>query len=386
MSVAPAVVPPAFLSNTAAVRNPRAWYKVRMPSFRVETPQGCYNAIVERGIIGRAAEFVPARAGKVFVVSTADVWQHQGAALSEGLRSVAHELLYLPGGEENKRMAPLEDLAERMVLAGGDRSSVVIAFGGGIVTDMGGFLAAIFMRGIPVIQIPTTLLAQVDAAVGGKTGVNLASGKNLVGSFHQPIAVLTDPAALDTLPEREYRAGLWEIIKAGIIREPELFQFLAVRGSDVLARRPEAVDRIIADSVRMKCEVVSADEREGDLRRILNLGHTFGHALEAETAYRRFLHGEAVAFGMRAAARLAESAGQLPAGDAGRILELIDRYGPIPSLDGIAAERLLARLVHDKKTVRGKVHFVLPVRIGAAEVVSGIDEPLVLDAIRFALS
>ena len=357
-----------------------------MPSFRVETPQGCYNAIVERGIISRAVEFVPAKSGKVFVVSTDDVWRHQGAALAAGLRDVAHEVLYLPGGEENKRMAPLESLAERMVLAGGDRSSVVIAFGGGIVTDMGGFLAAIFMRGIPVIQIPTTLLAQVDAGIGGKTGVNLESGKNLVCSFHQPIAVLIDPSALDTLPEREYRAGLWEIVKAGIIREPELFDFLAERSADVLAQTPEAVDHIIADSVRMKCEVVSADEREGDLRRILNLGHTFGHALEAETAYRRFLHGEAVAFGMRAAVRLGESTGHLSAADAEKMIELIGRYGPILSLDGIAAERLLARLVHDKKTVRGKVHFVLPVRIGAAEVVSGIDEPLVLDAIRFALS
>jgi 3-dehydroquinate synthase len=357
-----------------------------MPSFRVETPQGCYDAIVERGIIGRAARFVPARAGKVFVVSTDDVWRHQGAALAAGLRDVAHEVLYLPGGEENKRMAPLESLAERMVLAGGDRASVVMAFGGGIVTDMGGFLAAIFMRGIPLIQIPTTLLAQVDAGIGGKTGVNLESGKNLVGSFHQPIAVLIDPSALDTLPEREYRAGLWEIVKAGIIREPELFHFLCRRSADVLARAPEAVNRIIADSVRMKCEVVSADEREGGLRRILNLGHTFGHALEAETAYRRFLHGEAVEFGMRAAVRLGESAGQLSAAAAGQILDLIGRYGPIPSLEGIQAERLLARLVHDKKTVRGKVHFVLPVRIGAAEVVAGIDEQLVLDAIRFALS
>ena len=337
-------------------------------------------------MIGRAARFVPARAGKVFVVSTEDVWRHQGAALEAGMGGTAHEVLHLPGGEENKRLAPLEDLAERMVLAGGDRSSVVIAFGGGIVTDMAGFLAAIFMRGIPVIQIPTTLLAQVDAAVGGKTGVNLACGKNLVGSFHQPLAVLIDPAALDTLPEREYRAGLWEIIKAGIIREPELYDFLLRRSGDVMARSPEAVDRIIADSVRMKCEVVSADEREGDLRRILNLGHTFGHALEAETAYRRFLHGEAVAFGMRAAVRLAESTGSLSAADARSMLDMIALYGPIPSLEGIAAERLLGRLVHDKKTVRGKVHFVVPVRVGAVEVVSGIDEAVVLDAIRFALS
>jgi len=357
-----------------------------MPSFRVVTPHGCYDATVQRGIVAGAAQFVPARAGKVFVISTRDVWQHQGAALAAGLGSLPHQVLHLPGGEENKRMAPLEALAERMVLSGGDRSSLVIAFGGGIVNDMAGFLAAIFMRGIPVIQVPTTLLAQVDAAVGGKTGVNLESGKNLVGCFHQPLAVLIDPAVLETLPEREYRAGLWEIVKAAIIREPELFRFLDENSAAVLARNPEAVDRIIADSVRMKCEVVSADEREGDLRRILNLGHTFGHALEAETRYCRFLHGEAVAFGMRAAARLGESAGRLSADDAGRMLELIRRYGPIPSLEGIAAERLLARLVHDKKTLRGQVHFVLPVRIGAAEVSSGIAEAQVLDAIRFALA
>ena len=341
---------------------------------------------VERGALSRAAQFVPPRAGKVFVVSTEDVWRHQGAPLAAALRDVPHEILYLPGGEENKRLAPLETLAERMVLCGGDRASVVLAFGGGIVNDMGGFLAAIFMRGIPVVQIPTTLLAQVDASVGGKTGVNLECGKNLVGSFHQPAAVLIDPGLLDTLPEREYRAGLWEIVKAGIIREPKLFDFLADHSEEVLGRQPKAVDRIIADSVRMKCEVVSADEREGDLRRILNFGHTFGHALEAETAYRRFLHGEAVAFGMRAAVRLAESIRRISDDDARRMFAIIERYGPIPPLDGIAAERLVSRLVLDKKTLRGKVHFVVPVSIGAVEVVSGVEEPLVLDAVRFALS
>ena len=174
-----------------------------------------------------------------------------------------------------------------MVRRGGDRSSMVIAFGGGIVNDMAGFLAAIFMRGIPVLQVPTTLLAQVDAAIGGKTGVNLVSGKNLIGSFHQPLAVLIDPAVLDTLPDREYRAGLYEIIKAGIIREREAVRVSGWQTAKMSWRaKPEAVDRIIADSVRMKAEVVSSDEREGDLRRILNFGHTFGHALEAETGTR----------------------------------------------------------------------------------------------------
>ena len=357
-----------------------------MPTFCVETPNSSYKAVVERGILARACESVPSKAGRIFVVSTTDVWRYQGGRLEDGMAGLDYERLFLPGGEERKRLAPLEELAEEMVRRGGDRSSVVVAFGGGIVTDMAGFLAAIFMRGIPVVQIPTTLLAQVDAAVGGKTGVNLETGKNLVGAFHQPLAVLIDPAVLDTLPEREYRAGLWEIVKAGIIREAGLFDFLAGNSEAVAARDPLAVDRIIADSVRMKAEVVSADEREGDLRRILNFGHTFGHALEAETGYTRFLHGEAVAFGMRAAVRLGQNAGRTGARDCADMLAMLDRYGPIPSRADIPAENLLARLVHDKKTLRGQVHFVLPVRVGETAVVSGVEEDLVLEAIRFALA
>ena len=357
-----------------------------MPTYRVETPQRTYSAIVERGVIGRTAQYIPPKTGKVFVVTTEDVWRHAGEPLRKALTGVDFEVLHLPGGEDQKRLAPVEALAEEMVRRGADRTSVVIAFGGGIVNDMGGFLAAIFMRGIPVLQIPTTLLAQVDAAIGGKTGVNLVSGKNLIGAFHQPLAVLTDPAILDTLPDNEYRAGLYEIIKAGIIREPELFQYLVEQRDAVIARRPEAVDHIIAESVRMKAEVVSSDEREGDLRRILNFGHTFGHALEAETRYQRFLHGEAVAWGMRAAIYLGESTGHVSAEDSVEMLQVIADYGPIPPVDGIAAENLSARLIHDKKTVQGNVHFVLPVRIGEVTVVSGVDDKLVLEAIRSALA
>ena len=357
-----------------------------MPTFHVETPPAAYDVVVERGILARTAHYVPARAGKLFVVSTEDVWGHQCARLEQGLAGIPHEVLFLPGGEDQKRLAPVEHLAEEMVRLGGDRSSVVVAFGGGIVTDMAGFLAAIFMRGIQVVQIPTTLLAQVDAAIGGKTGVNLRIGKNLVGSFHQPRAVLIDAVVLETLPDREYRAGLYEILKAGVIRSEPLFRFLAERSADVLARQPEAVDRIIAESVEIKAQVVSADEREGGVRRILNFGHTFGHALEAETAYTRFLHGEAVAFGMRAAVYLAQMTGHLPAEDTVDILEAIKLYGPIPSLAGIEPERLLARLASDKKTIRGKVHFVLPERIGEVRVLSGIDAGLVLAAIQAALA
>ena len=356
-----------------------------MPAFRVETPQRAYDAIVERGSLARVAEFLPQRAGKIFVISTADVWGLHGAEVEQALAGRALQVLYFPGGEPRKKMAEVEALAEQMVAGGADRSSVVVAFGGGIVTDVAGFLAAVFMRGIPVIQIPTTLLAQVDAAVGGKTGVNLVSGKNLVGSFHQPLVVLIDPDVLRTLPEREYRAGLYEIIKCGVIRDAELFRVLAEGADKVFAQEPETVDRIIADAVRIKAEVVTADEREGDLRRILNFGHTVGHALEADTQYQRFLHGEAVAFGMHAATALAERVVELAPSQAARIHSVIRSYGPIPTLAGISASSLFARLAADKKTVQGKVHFVLPVRIGEVKVVTGVDDRAVMDAIEVAL-
>src|ERR1700691_334360 len=351
-----------------------------MPSYRVETPQRAYDAIVERGCLRRVAEFVPKGAGKLFVVTTADVWQLHGASLKTSLN--AHVLIF-PGSEPRKRLAEVEALAEQMVEAGADRSSAILAFGGGIVGDLAGFLAAIFMRGIPVIQIPTTLLAQVDAAVGGKTGVNLVSGKNLLGSFHQPLAVLIDPDVLATLPEREYRAGLYEIIKCGVIRDANLFRILDEGIGSVLAKDPAIVERIIADAVRIKAEVVSADEREGGLRRILNFGHTVGHALEAETQYNQFLHGEAVAFGMRVATVLAERVTDLK--DAADIDRVIVNYGPIPSLKGISASNLAQRLVSDKKTIQGNVHFVLPTKIGEVTVVSGIEDRVVLESIQAVL-
>jgi 3-dehydroquinate synthase len=357
-----------------------------MPGFRVETPQRAYDAIVERGSLERIGEFLPARAGKLFVVTTADVWGFHGARVEKALNGRAHQVLFFPGGEPRKKMVEVEALAEQMIAGGGDRSSVVVAFGGGIVTDVAGFLAAVFMRGIPVIQIPTTLLAQVAAAVGGKTGVNLVSGKNLVGSFHQPLVVLIDPDVLKTLPEREYRAGLYEIIKCGVIRDAELFRVLAEGADRVFAQEPATVDRIIADAVRIKAEVVTADEREGDLRRILNFGHTVGHALEADTQYQRFLHGEAVAFGMHAATALAERVVELAALDAARIHAVIRKYGPIPALTGITASSLFARLAADKKTVQGKVHFVLPVKIGDVKIVTGVEDRAVMEAIEVALA
>src|SRR5580700_10454306 len=311
-----------------------------MPLYFVETSACRYPVLVERGGLANVRAYIPERAGKVFLISTEDVWRLHGDALARAIGDGPHEILFFPGGEPRKRLVEVEALAGQMVARGGDRASIVVAFGGGILTDVAGFLAAIFMRGIPVIQVPTTLLAQVDAAVGGKTGVNLASGKNLIGSFHQPLAVLIDPDVLGTLPSREYRAGLYEIIKCGVIRDAELFRLLDESAEGVLAQHPALVERVIADAVRIKAELVSADEREGDLRRILNFGHTVGHALEAETGYKRFLHGEAVAFGMRAATSLAVRTTGLSATDHESIDRVIGKYGPIPSLAGIKAEAL----------------------------------------------
>ena len=357
-----------------------------MPRFPVATPQRNYTAVVERGAIARLPQFLPAKCGRIFVVTERKVWDLHGERVRSALGRIGFDTLFFAGGEENKRLSHVEQFAEQMAEHGADRSSLVIAVGGGIVTDLGGFLAAIYMRGIPVIQIPTTLLAQVDAAVGGKTGGNLVAGKNLFGAFHQPLAVLVDSDVLSTLPEREYRAGLYEVIKHGVIASEPLFRLMQTRRDAVFAQEPEVVEHIVAESVRIKAEVVTADEREGGLRRILNFGHTFGHALEAETRYTRFLHGEAVSWGMRAATHLADALGMLPEGDVRAILDVLTEYGPIPSVAGIGAEPLQARLLKDKKTIQSKIHFVLPVRIGEVVVRADVPEDAVRAAIGKALA
>jgi 3-dehydroquinate synthase len=357
-----------------------------MPSFPVQTPQRNYQAIVERGALSSLGNHIPKKAGKIFVITEWGVWNmHQGPVL-QALQGRQFQVIFFSGGEVNKRLSRVEELADQVLQGGGDRSSLVIAFGGGIVCDTAGFLAAIFMRGIPVIQIPTTLLAQVDAAVGGKTGVNLAEGKNLIGSFHQPLVVIIDPSVLGTLPQREYRAGLYEIIKCGVIADARLFETMESRREQVLAHDAAIVDEIIAGAVRIKAHVVTEDEREGDLRRILNFGHTFGHALEAETKYSRFLHGEAVAWGMNAAIYLAQSAGLVEAKEGQRMLDCIASYGPIPALDGLSPAALAARLQADKKTIQGQVHFVLPETIGRVRITAGVTGEAVLAAIETALS
>lgn len=354
---------------------------IRIP---VAVPSRPYDVLLENGLLAHAGEclgsFLPNR--RVFVVTVSPVRRRWGKALLQALAStgVKAEILEMPDGERFKRLASLEKLAETLVKKGADRSTILIALGGGVVGDVTGFLGSIYMRGVDVIQIPTTVLAQVDAAIGGKTGVNLQSGKNLLGTFHQPRAVLVDPGVLATLPSREYRAGLYEALKCGIIGDPGLFRLFEERRREILDREPAVLEKVIADSVRLKASVVSADERESGLRQVLNLGHTIGHALEAETRYKQLLHGEAVAWGMIAATQIALSVGKLDSVVAGRITSTILGFGRLPRMKFNSAG-VVKRLHSDKKTRHGVVHFILPREIGKVEIVNDVPEGIVRTAV-----
>jgi 3-dehydroquinate synthase len=281
-------------------------------------------------------------------------------------------------------MASVERLTREMLRAGADRGSLLIAFGGGIVGDVGGFVAAVFMRGIPYVQVPTTFLAQVDSSVGGKTGVNLPEGKNLVGSFHQPRAVFADISVLGTLPLRELKAGLMESVKAGIIRDRSLVRFMEENARAIVGRDAKALEKVIAASIRMKAGVVNRDERETGLRMILNLGHTVGHAIEQATGYKVLLHGEAVAWGMIAALYLAKQRGTISGSQFDRLEQLIHLYGPLPALK-LRAAKVVAATGADKKNVGGVRRFVLPVGIGDAGVVEDVSPAELEAAVKYML-
>ena len=321
---------------------------------------------------------------RVFVLTSAPIWALWGEAF---LSSFAESpmALFLEPGEEYKTLKSAERLLRRMAQAGGDRGSLLIAFGGGIVGDVGGFLAAIYMRGIPYVQVPTTLLAQVDSSVGGKTGVNLPEGKNLIGSFHHPLAVFADICVLGTLPERELKAGLMESVKAGIIRDRSLVRFMEEHADEVLGREARALEKVIAASIRMKAEVVKQDEREHGLRMILNLGHTVGHALEQATGYKALLHGEAVGWGMVAALYLARRRGTISSSQFERLENLIRLYGPLPALK-LRVPKVVGATEGDKKNVGGVTRFVLPVGIGDAGVVEDVTAAELEAAVKYILA
>jgi 3-dehydroquinate synthase len=272
--------------------------------------------------------------------------------------------ILIPDGERYKQVATVGRIYDALVGAGADRATTIIAVGGGVVGDVAGFAAATFLRGIPVVQVPTTLLAQVDSSIGGKVGVNHPLGKNLIGAFHQPLAVAVDPELLATLSRREFRAGLYEVVKYGVIASRALFDRLMSDLPALFKREPALLADVIGESCRIKAAVVTADEREAGPRRALNFGHTIGHALEALTKYKRFRHGEAVAYGMLAASELAVARGALAAADRDRLRDLIARMGPLPAVKDLSARQAVEAAGRDKKVVGGRLHFVLPTTIG----------------------
>ena len=354
----------------------------------VQTASRSYQVLVERGLLrsagGALRDIIPAES-RVFAVTSPRIRKLWGAALTKSFSRTGRriEFLEMPDGERSKKLAQLEKLAASLIKRGADRHSVILALGGGVVGDVGGFLASVFMRGVPVVQIPTTLLAQVDSAIGGKTGVNLAPGKNLIGTFHQPLAVIVDPDVLATLPEREYRSGLFEAMKYGVIRNPAIFDLMESNREALLARDSALLETLITACIWVKADVVSADERESGERRILNFGHTLGHALEAETGYKKLLHGEAVGWGMIAAALIGYVMDRTDALTAQRIIAMVLAYGPLAKFKA-QDRQILKRLLADKKTVGGVPHFVLATGIGKVEVVRDVPERIILHAIEEA--
>lgn len=343
-----------------------------MKKIPVRLGAASYEALIANGLLRDSGRLIRERCAQVsnaIVITCPRIRKLWGKRFEASLKAaqIRFKVLTIPDGEKHKNLRTTEDLMKQMASAGADRSSLVIALGGGVVGDIAGFAAAIYMRGLPVVQVPSTLLAQVDASIGGKTGVNLPAGKNLVGAFHQPKVVLIDPEVLSTLPDREYRAGLFEIIKCGVIRDSNLFTEIERESRKLLDRDPILLLRAIEAAVSVKADIVSLDEREGDLRRILNFGHTVGHALEADSGYKRFLHGEAVGWGMIAAGKIGEEVGITPSSVARRIQDVVLDCGRLPkvNLTPSAAGRLIQS---DKKTIHGTPHFVLATEIGKTTI------------------
>ena len=339
-----------------------------------------YDIIVQDGLLDRLGQYLSTlRLGSRAVIITNSIVKRLYARRAvQGLKEGGFDvtLLVVPEGEQAKSMRWLNLILDSLIQKRCERGTVLIALGGGVVGDVAGFAASVYLRGIHFIQVPTTLVAQVDASIGGKTAVNHRLGKNLIGTFYQPRVVLIDPLALLTLPEREYRAGLAEVIKYGVIEDAAFFEFLEQHMPGVLKRDPQSLGRILRTSCAIKAATVSADEREGDRRRILNFGHTLGHALETVTRYRRYQHGEAVAIGMVAAAGLASHLGLADKTVHGRIKDLVTRAALPSEMPRHPVASLISAMRQDKKVKAQQIHFVLPTEIGKVTVVPVQDSDL----------
>jgi 3-dehydroquinate synthase len=337
-----------------------------------------YPIHVGDGLLRRAGELVSSIVSRrAIVVTNPIVAQHHADALQTSLAEagIETERIVIPEGEAHKDWTTLDAIHTRLLELKAERSTALIALGGGVVGDVAGFAAATYQRGMPLVQVPTTLLAQVDSAVGGKTAINHPLGKNMIGTFYQPLAVISDTATLSTLPDREYRAGIAEVIKYGAIRDLALFEWLEANMERLLARDADAVAHAVIESCRIKAEIVAADERETGERALLNFGHTFGHAIETATGYGTWLHGEAVAAGMVLAAALSQRLSGLSSGDAARLLQVVKRAELPTDPPPLADDQWLELMLRDKKTESGKRRYVLLEALGHATVRAGVPEP-----------
>ena len=353
-----------------------------MQHLRVASSKGNYEVVVGCGAWGALRSFARDKYTSTFVLTEHGLWQRWGKAFCREGRLQNAATLFVPTGETSKSLRMVERVAGGLLERGADRRSLLIAFGGGVVGDLGGFVASTFMRGIDYIQVPTTVVAQVDSAIGGKTAVNVGQMKNLIGTFTPPRLVLAEPLVLRSLSDRAFRSGLYEAVKHAILSGPALFARLEAALPTLRATSTAELDAILPGAAKVKVEVVSRDEREAGLRRALNLGHTFGHALEEATRYRRFLHGEAVGWGMLVATAMAVRLEILDPRAARRIVRLVQRVGPLPKirdLDVVALVRLLPR---DKKAVGGRIHWVLPEKIGKVQITAEVPTRVAAAAFR----
>jgi 3-dehydroquinate synthase len=354
---------------------------MKIKTIRVRSAAGEYAVLCGAGILRDAAGEIEqlGEFSSVHVLTSPKVWRAVGKTVKAAIPRDASQNVHLfDDAETKKNMRTVEMLCRKLTCAGADRKSLIIAVGGGVVGDVAGFVAASYLRGVALVHVPTTLVAQVDSSIGGKTGVNLPEGKNLVGAFYAPRLVLIDTDLLRTLPERQFRSGIAEVIKYGVIADAELFTYLEHNMEKLLRQDRDALEYVIPRCVEIKAEVVSRDERESGLREILNFGHTFGHALESVTKYRRYLHGEAVAWGMVAASLLGHKLGTTSAIEVSRVVEIIGSIGKIPPWPGVAPKILIAAMFSDKKTRAGKLRFVLSPRIGEAQS----SEAVPMDALK----
>jgi 3-dehydroquinate synthase len=348
-----------------------------MKTLRIDLGDISYPVIVGRGLLENAGEILSGIGFTThpIVITNSRVLKLHGAALTRSLRTAFGEppIICIGDGEQFKTHSTLMKIYNRMFRAHADRRSWILAFGGGVVGDIAGYAAATFMRGIPFAVVPSTLLAQVDSSVGGKVGVNVPQGKNLIGAFLQPAAVLSDSKVLKSLPRRELAAGIYEVIKCGAIRSERLLRYLELNLDKIMGCDPSRLEHIVFEASCIKAEVVTLDEKEENLRMVLNYGHTVGHALEAATGYRRFKHGEAIAWGMIAALAFGRELGLMGLKETQRLEFLIHRVENLPSLKGIPNERVWEAMKRDKKFRSGNIYMVLLRRLGQTEIHADID-------------